>query len=424
MKHRLKLNNSGDTIIEVLIVLAILSFAFAMSLATANRGLGQSRNAEEHSEALGTLVSQVEQLRTAVGAQVSSLPTNPSKSFCMQGATTPVIFSGAVPSSADQETNYNEYPAACKFSAAGGAFNYNESITYEPNGSSSQDNLAYYDVRIRWDGAGTLGKQQVEFTYKIHPLSAAASSGTQLSGTSPQIQVVVKKIPPKDVPNTQDASPNCQGSATGVFTTNITLTDSTDPSQPAQSQDSTAIFNVSQFHSYKITMTVPGSYQVCSANPTTQGVPQGQVYEVDEVVSPICSAQSYTPPPTQHPYQHPYEHYHTVYWWAHQGGNHGDGTGDYPPNSTPYAYWAVPSTAQFTDPSTVPVGTIGYQIINTIKNPVSWYYNTFTSTAGQHDDGYYADSGTSGPGWYADSGTGGPGWYSDPSYTIYVCPSP
>lgn len=47
-----KLNQRGDTIIEVLIVLAILSFAFSVSLATASKSLKQSRSAEEHSRAL------------------------------------------------------------------------------------------------------------------------------------------------------------------------------------------------------------------------------------------------------------------------------------------------------------------------------------------------------------------------------------
>jgi type II secretory pathway pseudopilin PulG len=46
------LNSNGDTIVEVLIVLAVLGFAFSISMATANKGLSQSRNAEDPSISL------------------------------------------------------------------------------------------------------------------------------------------------------------------------------------------------------------------------------------------------------------------------------------------------------------------------------------------------------------------------------------
>ncbi|HXE10132.1 MAG TPA: hypothetical protein VN554_01775, partial [Verrucomicrobiae bacterium] len=54
-----KLDATGDTIIEVLIVLAVLGLSLSISYATANKGLQQSRNAQEHSAALGIIDSQV-----------------------------------------------------------------------------------------------------------------------------------------------------------------------------------------------------------------------------------------------------------------------------------------------------------------------------------------------------------------------------
>src|ERR1019366_6517837 len=86
MRRFIKLHNSaGDTIVEVMIVLAVLSLAFAITYATANHGLIQSRNAEEHSEALGLLDSQVELLRAAFSQNISAVNA-PSDVFCMDSS--------------------------------------------------------------------------------------------------------------------------------------------------------------------------------------------------------------------------------------------------------------------------------------------------------------------------------------------------
>ena len=58
----LKLNKSGDTIVEVLVSLAILSLAFAISYSTASKALIVSQNSQEHSTALGYLDQQMEML--------------------------------------------------------------------------------------------------------------------------------------------------------------------------------------------------------------------------------------------------------------------------------------------------------------------------------------------------------------------------
>ncbi|HET8991430.1 MAG TPA: prepilin-type N-terminal cleavage/methylation domain-containing protein, partial [Candidatus Saccharimonadales bacterium] len=68
MKALTKINQAGDTIIEVMIVLAILSMSFGISYATANKSLNGSLNAQEHSAALGILDTQLEDLRIALTA--------------------------------------------------------------------------------------------------------------------------------------------------------------------------------------------------------------------------------------------------------------------------------------------------------------------------------------------------------------------
>lgn len=52
----------GDTIIEVMIVLAVLGLAIGIAYATANRSLLNARQAQENSQATAAAQSQVEQL--------------------------------------------------------------------------------------------------------------------------------------------------------------------------------------------------------------------------------------------------------------------------------------------------------------------------------------------------------------------------
>lgn len=170
MKHLRIRNSAGDTIIEVLIVLAILGLAFAISYATANHGLIQSRNAEEHSESLGIVDSQVELLRSAFSQQVT-VPQD-GTAFCMQG-TTPISFAaGYVPPTSGASDDFSKYPNACNQNTL-----YYESIVYD---TANND----FDLRIRWDGLGNLGRQQEEISYKISPLSI---TGLTWSNNAPPI---------------------------------------------------------------------------------------------------------------------------------------------------------------------------------------------------------------------------------------------
>ncbi len=170
-----KLNQAGDTIVEVLIVLAVLGLALSIAYATANRGLQQSRNAQEHSQALGIINSQVELLRSAFAKQNgAAIETQGAAGpFCLStsGANvtiTPLANSG--PSSfnenlaSDKLNNTTTYPGPCIQNTL-----YDISVIGRGNG--------VYDFRVRWEGLGNLGRQQEEITYKIGNVTAAATGG-------------------------------------------------------------------------------------------------------------------------------------------------------------------------------------------------------------------------------------------------------
>jgi type II secretory pathway pseudopilin PulG len=161
-----RLNSSGDTIVEVMIVLAVLSLAFAISLSIANKGLQQSRNAEEHSHGLGILNSQVEVLRSAIAKDADVFKNQP---FCMTASNAPS------PNVADiNKLDGTGYPGECKEDI------YYKSITY-----NSAATPPYFELRVRWDGIGSLGRQQENLSYRITKLAFAVPPPINL--TSPPV---------------------------------------------------------------------------------------------------------------------------------------------------------------------------------------------------------------------------------------------
>ncbi len=89
-------SSSGDTIVEVLIVLAVLGLAIGIAYATANRSLINSRQAQENSIATTFVQGQMEGLRVLSPSATSGIYTGTV--FCLQ------LNSG----------NYSVSPSACR----------------------------------------------------------------------------------------------------------------------------------------------------------------------------------------------------------------------------------------------------------------------------------------------------------------------
>jgi prepilin-type N-terminal cleavage/methylation domain-containing protein len=147
----MSLDKRGDTIIEVMVVLAVLGLAIGISFATANRSLLQTRGAQENAQATALLQSQIEELRfLSSNAPGSSNYIYQSGLFCVNSSNTIVnAFTGATLS------NYGIYPSACVQSF------YHLAISY----STINDTFtltAYYD-----DAQGQ-GQDTVTLTYRLH----------------------------------------------------------------------------------------------------------------------------------------------------------------------------------------------------------------------------------------------------------------
>lgn len=90
LTHVSKLRQRGDTIVEVLIVLAVLGLAMSISYATATRSLLQAREAQENGVATVLLQSQIERLRT-LKVSDTTIFTASQPSFCINDSNVKVL---------------------------------------------------------------------------------------------------------------------------------------------------------------------------------------------------------------------------------------------------------------------------------------------------------------------------------------------
>ncbi len=91
-----KLTERGDTLVEVLISIAVVSLILGGAFVTANNSLKGNRTAQERQNALKIAESQVEQIKYVAGTNPDTLfaVTVPS-SYCLNGTTTALDSSNA-----------------------------------------------------------------------------------------------------------------------------------------------------------------------------------------------------------------------------------------------------------------------------------------------------------------------------------------
>jgi type II secretory pathway pseudopilin PulG len=174
--HLVKLFHSeqrGDTIVEVLIALAVLGSALGLSYATANRSLAGARQAQEHSEALQIAQGQLELLRSQATANPGLFTTGHPTYFCMDTAGLH-NFSSNIHSASDLQDPAN-YDAACRGIGNGQFYNVsiNDGINVDAQGND--DGTGNFTVSVIWDDVRTTGKDNVTLVYRLHQANATTN---------------------------------------------------------------------------------------------------------------------------------------------------------------------------------------------------------------------------------------------------------
>lgn len=171
-------SEAGDTIIEVMIALAVIGAVIGTSYAISSRSLKLGRQAQERTEALKLVESQVELLKSAADAKNTDIFTSlSSESFCLATSGAGITFAknnavddyfgnDSLVSKPTNEPDGNPdagqiYNYAC---AQGVSLRYKMSISRVDDfvvGNSK------FTVRARWEKLGG-GKDEVSLDYKLH----------------------------------------------------------------------------------------------------------------------------------------------------------------------------------------------------------------------------------------------------------------
>lgn len=190
MKQHLK-TLRGDTIIEVMIALAIAAFALGSSYAVASRALNQAISARERNQALNTIESQIAALKLRNRLDPANFDANFAKqnlNFCLdESASDPskgswgrydnnaspldTLQAAPLGGSRNSSQPYN-YECARNDSGQTDASSSNQKYfiniaTTIPNGPSGA-NPTVYEVSVRWEhlGGGPVNLAQVYYRVK------------------------------------------------------------------------------------------------------------------------------------------------------------------------------------------------------------------------------------------------------------------
>lgn len=166
---KMLLTNRGDTIIEVLIAITVVSFVLGGAYVTSNRNLNNMRQAQERGEALKYVQEQVERLKANASTEPTLFSIN--EVFCLDGSASPVHaarndhatvgnFGATHPLNSD---NLSVYTAICKTSSNVPYYLAIERIQ-DPNLSDNHHWI--FTVHARWESATGSGNDEVTQAYK------------------------------------------------------------------------------------------------------------------------------------------------------------------------------------------------------------------------------------------------------------------
>jgi type II secretory pathway pseudopilin PulG len=145
-----RLTVRGDTIVEVLIAIAVAGAALGGAYALVNANVKSNQLAQERSVAVKVAESQIELLRSYI--ETHSLPTG---NFCLNNSTKTNITVN-IPSTDD-----NDYPNNCKQDGGLGVHRYMTGIDTDASDPNK------FTVYVNWDDP-TGSRAQTSIAYKVY----------------------------------------------------------------------------------------------------------------------------------------------------------------------------------------------------------------------------------------------------------------
>lgn len=159
--HKLARNQKGDTIVEVLIAMAVVGSVLGITYVTMNRNLLTTRDAQERTEASKAAQGQIEAFK-ALSDTGTAFPG--TTSFCINGTTT-VDLGGTAPTSNLDNDNFDtvNYPVT---PVSGTGQNGCVSSFYHLAIKRDATDTKLWRFYVRWDQVDGKGRNQVIMVYR------------------------------------------------------------------------------------------------------------------------------------------------------------------------------------------------------------------------------------------------------------------
>lgn len=135
------LTNKGDTIIEVLLAITVVSAVLGGAYVSANRSVNAGRQAQERAEATKYVEKQIESLKAVASSPSVNIYDGVPSQFCITGALLEV----------------NATSPQCR---QGTDSRYQ--ISVERTGPNT------FKIRNQWDRVGGGGTEQIEMFYRVY----------------------------------------------------------------------------------------------------------------------------------------------------------------------------------------------------------------------------------------------------------------
>jgi prepilin-type N-terminal cleavage/methylation domain-containing protein len=148
----LNVHQAGDTIVEVLIAIAVLSLILTAAFITANNSLKATRDAEEHGQAQALVTAQLEKVKQLASANPTSIFV--AFPFCVDSSLQVIDLSSPGNAAACTLKSDGTTPAPSGFEPA-----YHLSVSQNAN---------IFTATATWASATGSGKANVSMAYRVY----------------------------------------------------------------------------------------------------------------------------------------------------------------------------------------------------------------------------------------------------------------
>lgn len=156
------MGDGGDTIVEVLIAIAVISVVLVGAYATTNHSLRSTEDAQERSNATSLVESQLELLKTASSTDPYAIWNRGAalKTFCLTEPDSHGSFGASIYPSSNSNCNVNTTGTPTTVQP-----DFNLSITNPITGSNPQDTFI---VEAQWPSVEDNVTDNVQIVYRVY----------------------------------------------------------------------------------------------------------------------------------------------------------------------------------------------------------------------------------------------------------------